>query len=494
MYKISSSSILRIVPLYVRKVADILINNGYEAYLVGGAVRDIVLEREPKDFDIATNAKPEQMTKIFKKTIDTASKFGTIIVVVEDKNGEPFNVEVTTYRIESDYFSGRWPSSVKFTASIKEDLSRRDFTMNALALDMNRLRNKENTFKDLIVDYFGGLDDLNSGIIRAIGNPIERFKEDGLRPIRACRFASELGFKIERNTFKSISEILDIVSQISIERFRDEFLKILYNSPKPSVGIDLLYKSGILKIFIPELMECVGITQPEFHKYDVYRHLLNTVDIAQDNIKLAALFHDIGKARTMRNINGKQVFYQHDIVGAKITENILKRLRLPNSVIKKTVLLVRHHMFYYPSADWRKVKTSGEKLTRSHLKKLSKEKKNIGGWSDSAIRRFIAKVGGIDNINDLIALRIADANSNPKSKFSDVEIEALQTRIAEVIKKDSAFKVSDLNISGDDLKELGIKPGPRMGKILNSLLDEVLDKPELNTKGKLMKLVKNKYI
>ncbi len=485
------------IPEYIQRVADVLLQNGFEAYLVGGSIRDIIIGKLPKDFDIATNAKPEQISRIFPKTVDTAAKFGTIIVVMEDEYSEPHNVEVTTYRVEADYFKGRWPSSVNFATSIKEDLSRRDFTMNALAVNLDLLWKNDAVIDEVLVDFFDGIRDINNKLIRAIGNPIERFREDGLRPIRACRFASQLNFSIEKNTFESIQKVLDIVSQISIERFRDELLKILYDSSKPSIGLDLLRQSGILKIFLPELVKCIDVRQPEFHVDDVYTHILKTVDLAQDEVKLAALFHDIGKPETIRTVNGKTTFYQHDVVGAKITENILKRLKFPKSIIKKTVLLVRYHMFYYPSADWRKQKMHGNTMTRAELEKLDNEiskMKSVGGWSDAAIRRFIARVGGIDNVNDLIKLRLADATANPKSTFSDIEIEALEKRIATILADDATFKVADLDINGKDLQKLGIKPGPQIGNILNSLLDIVIEKPELNKKDKLIDIVKNKLL
>lgn len=479
------------IPLHVKRVGDILISNGYEAYLVGGSVRDLLLVNTPKDFDIATNAYPEEIQELFQRTIATGAKFGTIVVIMDDDHGERYNVEVTTYRSESDYYGGRWPAKVEFAKRIEDDLKRRDFTINALAVNLDLLNKTDAILDEVLVDLFNGVEDLESKLIRAVGDAKERFQEDGLRPVRACRLASQLGFKIESDTFASISSMLSVVQNISIERFRDEFSKLIYGSAKPSYGINLLKDSGILKLFIPELIECIGVTQPEFHTDDVYTHLLKTLDLAQDEIKLAALFHDIGKPRTLSKDEAGSHFFQHDIVSAEMTEEILRRLRYSNKDIEHTVTLVRYHMFYYPSADWRKAQVDNIHqyvFTEKDLEKLENDEQNrtIGGWSDAAIRRFISKVGGVDNINDLIKLRIADATANPKSTFTPVEIEALQRRISKIFEEDAALKIQDLNITGHDLMEIGVEKGPKIGEILTKLLDDVIEDPSLNTKGTLL--------
>ncbi len=496
--KIASIEYLRRnIPDYVQRTGEVLDSNEFEAYLVGGSVRDLLLGKIPSDFDIATNASPQQVESIFPKAIATGAKFGTITVVMEDKMGERHNVEVTTYRSESDYYGGRWPSKVEFTKDIKEDLSRRDFTINALAINLNDFDDQGATFDELIFDIFEGLDDLDNGIIRAVGDPLERFKEDGLRPVRACRLASQLNFKIEEKTFSTIKEVLAIVGQISIERFRDELMKILMKSPKPSKGIRLLYECGILEIFIPELLRCVGVNQPEYHVEDVFDHTLNVVDLAQDEVKLAALFHDIGKPDTYLEDKTGVHFFKHDIVGAEMTKKIMTRLKFSNKEIEQTVNLVRHHMFYYPSADWRKAQNISEDyvLGLEDLEKLEKSMaKVVGGWSDGAVRRFISRVGGINNINDLIKLRIADATANPKSTFSTIEIDALEKRIAHILEQDSVLKITDLVINGDDLKQIGIEDGPTIGAILRELLELVLDDPLLNEKESLLTIVKQKYL
>lgn len=467
-----------LIPDYVINVSNLLIQNGFDSFLVGGSVRDLLINKIPNDFDIATNAYPEEITAIFPKSIPTGAKFGTITVISKDAKGESFDVQVTTYRSEADYVSGRWPAKVEFAKTIEEDLSRRDFTINSIALNLKELNLN-------LVDPFNGINDLNAKLIKAVGNPIERFSEDGLRSVRACRLASQLEFKIEESTFNAIKETLHITKLVSIERFREELLKLLYKSTKPSVGLRLLKESGILNLFIPELLEGINVVQPQFHSDDVFEHSILTVDQAEDSVKLAALFHDIGKPRTKIEDSKGIHFYGHDIVGAQMTKEILKRLKFSNQEIERTEKLVRWHMFYYPSADWRIENGDPENIDYSNLSNDSH------GWSDSAIRRLIINVGGIDAINDLLKLRIADQMSNKKYKFNKEELDALTSRIALVMEKDMALKVTDLDITGEDLKsELNVESGPVMGQILKYLLDKVLDNPMSNKKEDLLNLAK----
>lgn len=470
------------LPEYVLNTSDVLVNHGYKAFLVGGAVKDMLLGVEPKDYDIATNALPEQISKIFPHSVSTNAKFGTILVINSDRKGERYDVEVTTFRSEEDYFGGRWPSKVEFADDITTDLSRRDFTINAMAIDLDNLNDQGSTDHEIIVDPFGGQNDLDAQIIRAVGDPMERFGEDGLRAYRACRLAAILGFTIEEGTFEAIKATLNISKMVSMERVRDELLKLLKYAPKPSVGIELFRTSGLLELFLPELLECINIEQPEWHHDDVYTHSLKTLDLAEDSIKLAALLHDIGKARTKSEDESGIHFYSHDIVGAEMVKVIMERLKFSNSEIKKVSTLVRWHMFYYPSAEWRKENT---------LEIITDQKSSSsGGWSDSAIRRFIANVGE-EFIDDLFKLRIADANANPKSEFDPIEIKALQDRISEVRSKDMALKITDLNITGEDLFEAGIEKGPMMGEVLKHLLEKVIEDPMLNDKEKLLSLSKD---
>lgn len=474
----SISKIKEEIPDYVYRVADKLLDSGFEAFLAGGAVKDLLLGREPKDYDLATDAIPRQVEKIFPGSVATNARFGTVLVIMDDKQGERFDVEVTTYRKEEEYVGGRWPSKVEFTSEIEQDLSRRDFTINAMALNLARINSPSVTTEELLIDPFGGQDDLiKAKRLRAVRDPLERFSEDGLRGYRACRLAAELGFEIDSNTFGAISSTLHIARKISIERVRDELIKLLQYAPKPSVGIELMRESGLLELFLPELLELRGIEQPEWHVEDVYNHSLNTLDMAEDSIKLASLLHDVGKGRTRSEDEKGVHFFSHDVVGAEMTREILTRLRFPKRVVEKTASLVRWHMFYYPSADWRKDNEVDNSLLKSS-----------GGWTDGAIRRFIKNVG-VELIEDLFRLRIADAASNPKSVFNPLEIQALENRISEVRAKEMVLKISDLDISGEDLKGLGIKSGPVMGNILNQLLDRVIDEPFLNERGKLLDIV-----
>jgi poly(A) polymerase/tRNA nucleotidyltransferase (CCA-adding enzyme) len=463
------------IPDYVQKTAKVLIDEGFECYLVGGAVKDIVLGNTPHDYDLATDALPDEMINIFPKSVATGAKFGTILSLTADSKGEIHEVEVTTFRSEAEYVDGRWPSEVEFVVEIDKDLGRRDFTFNAMAIDLS-IVNLEGSEDEQIIevyDPFNGISDLNRKLVRAVGTPLERFKEDGLRAIRACRLASQLEFDIEEETYDAISKSIPVVEMVSMERIRDEFMKILLYSPKPSKGINLLKDTGLLGIFLPELLETVGVEQKINHKYDVYEHSLRTCDIAEDSVKLVALFHDLGKVSTDTK-DGH--FYGHDKVGAEIAGNIMKRLNFSNQEIERAQKLIKNHMFYYP-----------------HVKEdmPEEQKKNIKlhEWTDAAIRRFLRRVGE-ENIEDLFRLRLADAMANPSSEYDPKEISQLQAHISEVLHQDMALKVSDLRISGDDLAQIGVERGPKMGEILDSLLDLVIEDPLQNKKEILLEEAK----
>jgi poly(A) polymerase/tRNA nucleotidyltransferase (CCA-adding enzyme) len=464
-----------LIPDYVCTTAKMLVDEGYECYLVGGAIRDLLLGKEPNDYDIATDALPDEMLNIFPKSVATGAKFGTVLSLTPDRKGEVHEVEVTTFRSEAEYVDGRWPSSVEFVVEIDKDLGRRDFTFNAMAIDLS-LADLDNSDTEQILDIydpFNGITDLNMKLVRAVGTPIERFKEDGLRAFKACRLASQLEFDIEEETLKAISRALPVAEMVSMERIRDEFMKMLLHSPKPSKGINLMKDTGLLAIFLPELLEGVGMEQKLYHVHDVYNHSLATCDIAQDSVKLVALLHDIGKVRTDM---GNGHFYGHDTIGAQMVEEIMRRLKFSKQDIDKASRLVRNHMFFYPHVT-------------SDMESDEKEKILLNEWSDSAVRRFLQRVGE-ENIDDLFKLRLADAMSNTSSEFKPDEIAQLQNHISKVLQEDMALKISDLKITGEDLAQIGIERGPAMGNIFSKLLEMVVEDPLLNTREILLEEAK----
>ncbi len=428
---------------------------GYECYLVGGSVRDLLLGEECGDYDFATNARPDEVMKLFRKVIPTGIKHGTVTILMDG-----LSFEVTTYRADGKYIDGRRPETVSFSSSLEEDVCRRDFTINGLAYNVE---------KELILDYVDGMADIDRRIIRTIGNPDDRFSEDGLRTYRACRFAARLNFVIEEKTFEAITSKLDTAGLVSPERVRDELNKLLA-AEKPSAGIEYMRKSGLLNLFLPELARCYGVSQNRFHVYDVYWHSLCSCDAAPADsliIRLSALLHDIGKVLTRRDPgDGEATFYNHEVIGAKMARRILKRLRYSNDECEKINNLILNHMFHYTEE-----------------------------WSDGAVRRFMRKVG-LENLQDLIALRMADRKGNGSREGLPSQISRLRERIAKAIEEENAISVRDLKINGTVIMEkFRLAPGPVIGKILNALLEDVLDDPAVNTPELLLEkageLVKN---
>nr|MDA3852029.1 CCA tRNA nucleotidyltransferase [Spirochaetaceae bacterium] len=351
-------------PKEIQKIAELLYKAGYDSYLIGGAVRDQLLGKPAKDFDLTTNALPQEVMKLFKRVIPTGLKHGTVTVLM----GE-LSVEVTTYRVDGKYSDGRRPDMIQFTPSIHEDLKRRDFTINSIGYHI---------IDGKMLDPNGGLDDLSRGIIRAIGNPMERFDEDGLRSIRACRFAAQLKFTIDDNTLEGIKNSLNRIPGLSKERIFDELIKIC-KTEKPSVSFILFKVTGILEILLPELFATLGIEQKGVHKYDVFYHSIYSMDgipASEVEIRLAALFHDLGKTVTIqRDADGLITFYNHEKESVKLALKIMKNYRFPNSYIKKISHLIEQHMFHYESC-----------------------------WKDNTLRRFIFRVG-LKNLEDLFLLR-----------------------------------------------------------------------------------------
>lgn len=454
------------IPDILKKMNEIFVQHGYKAYLVGGAVRDMLMGKEPHDWDVTTDATPEQVMSIFRKVIPTGIAHGTVTVHFM-KN----EIEVTTFRTESDYSDGRHPDKVEYTGNIEEDLSRRDFTINAIASYLG---------DGTITDPFHGRDDIKRKVIRTVGNPLERFSEDGLRPVRAVRFSAQLGFEIERETLKAISEpeILKKTSGISLERFRDELLKLM-KSEKPSAGLKLMEESGILDIFIPEFKKCRGCIQGDFrgyHQFDVLDHLFYACDGApasKQNVRLAALFHDIGKPDVKRVIPTPQgdqfTFYNHEAKSQQITKEILFRLKFSNAEIANICHLVVNHMFNYTQ-----------------------------DWTDAAVRRFLAKIQA-ENLEDLYDLRLADiyGMNNAPVRGQDSRtialLNELKDRISKETEKNSVLSLKQLAVNGKDLMKNGISAGKDLGFVLNQLLETVLEDPSQNEKEQLIKIALNIY-
>ncbi|MDR2759767.1 MAG: CCA tRNA nucleotidyltransferase [Spirochaetaceae bacterium] len=436
----------------LKEVAAVFRGQKKKVYLVGGAVRDLFRHHKAQDWDLATDALPEEVMTMFRRVIPTGINHGTVTV-----HYKGHSLEITTFRTESAYTDGRHPDQVRYTAAIEEDLSRRDFTMNALAFALPQ---------GPLVDPFGGQEDIKKRIIRCVGQGEERFREDGLRPLRAVRFAAQLGFEVEPLTLAAIPGALDITARVAPERIRDELDKIIA-AGEPSIAFLLMEKTGLLELLLPELGRCRGIPQKGFHRFDVLDHSLLAGDYsARKNaplqVRLASLFHDIGKPLTRKtDESGIWTFYHHERESARLTRNILTRFRYPHAVIEGVVHLVTEHMFFYEET-----------------------------WSDAAVRRFVIRVGE-DKIRDLLELRKADsyaaAGVEPDGDF----LVPFINRIDGVLAQGRVFSLKDLAVSGKDLQDIGVKPGPRMGIILRELLETVIDDPELNKREKLLEIAKN---
>jgi poly(A) polymerase/tRNA nucleotidyltransferase (CCA-adding enzyme) len=436
-----------IIPPAVLAVAKTLEDAGYEAYLVGGCVRDMFLDKKPKDWDITTNATPEEIQKLYPETF-YENAFGTVGVVSEADDETVRVVEVTPYRTEGEYSDARRPDHVEWATSISDDLKRRDFTANAIAY---RPATGES------VDEHGGQEDLKKKLLRAVGDPGERFKEDALRMMRAVRLSAELGFAIEAETATAIYENADNLKNISKERVRDELVRIL-ETKEPLQALLVAQKLGLLKYIIPELEQGIGIAQNQAHSYDVYEHNMRAMQHAADKewtvvLRLAALLHDIAKPATRVWSDEKKdwTFHGHEVIGAKMTKKILTDLRFSKDLINKVGTLVRWHMFF----------SDPDKVTLS------------------AVRRTIRNVG-VDSINDLLNLRICDRVGTGRPKEQPFRFRKYKSMVDEALR--DPISVGMLAVDGTTLMEkLGEKPGPRIGWILHALLEEVLEDPGLNT-------------
>lgn len=437
------------VPKEVSRVTEALQNKGFQAYLVGGCVRDLVIGKKPKDWDVTTNAKPEEIQAIFSKTF-YENDYGTVGVVNEETTDETLRVvEVTPFRIEGKYSDGRRPDTVHWSDKLEDDLKRRDFTINAIAYDPH---------KGQIVDPHKGQIDVKDKIIRTVGEPVERFSEDYLRMLRAARLSTELGFTINIDTEKAIKDNAKKLSDVSRERVRDEFSKIIM-SDRPMDGAILMERLGVLKEVVPELSIGIGVEQNGDHIYDVWEHNLRALQHSADNgwplhVRIAAMLHDISKPETRRWSKEKDdwTFYGHDVVGGRVAKKIMERLKFSRHEMDVVSKLVRHHLFF----------SDIEKITLS------------------AVRRIVRNVGP-ENVWDLMKVRACDRIGMGRPKEKPYRLRKYEAMIEEAMR--APVSVAMLKIDGGRLMEItDEKPGPRLGFILHALLEETLEDPNLNTK------------
>lgn len=425
-----------------------ILNSSYESYFVGGAVRDMILGYSINDYDITTLATPDEIRETLQmyKTIDIGGSLGTVLARTEN-----FSVDITPFRIEGEYKNYRKPEEVIFSKDVRDDIKRRDFTINAI------LYNGE------FIDYVGGIEDLKNKIIRAIGDPEERIREDALRILRAVRFGSKYDFEIEDGLKSAIISNVSLLKNISYERIRDEFVKILLDK-NVKLGINLLKELHILDIILPEIVETYDYDQnSKYHENNLYHHILNVVGYSPEvlEIRLAALLHDLGKPSTFSmGEDGVAHYYGHEVESSEIARKVLKRFRFSNEIIKNVRILIENHMTFQSV------------------------------MTDRALRRQIRKVGS-DNILNLYDLMVADRLGTMKSRSAD-DIFKRRDRVVELLKEPTS-KPKFLNFGGSDLIEMGFTPGPEFKKILNELTELVLDDPSLNTNEKLRQIVERNY-
>ena len=445
------------LPKQVQFVIQQLEKNGFQSYIVGGCVRDILRKFEPQDWDITTNAKPEEIIKVFPNNFYN-NNFGTVTVLPDSKKTSEKGIEITPFRTEEKYTDKRHPDKIKWAQTIEQDLSRRDFTVNAMAMD----------WELKIIDPFNGQKDLKDKIIRAVGEPDKRFSEDALRLMRVVRFAITLGpnkiWEIEKETKKAIQKKAELLNFISKERIRDELMKIIM-SERGAQGIETLRKLGLLKYIIPELEQGFGIGQNKHHIYQIYQHNILSLEYACQKgfskyVRLSALLHDIGKPKTKQGDGLDSTFYNHEILGAKMANEILQRLRFSKKDIEKIVKLVRYHLFYY----------------------------NVGEVKEASVRKLVREVNP-ENINELLQLRMCDRIGSGVPKAEPYKLRHLRYIIEKV--SEDPVSVKMLKIKGNDIMQiLKISPGPKIGRILDILLSNVLDDPKKNKKQNLEKEIK----
>ena len=440
---------LGIAPPGVLELCERLRSRGKRAWIVGGCVRDTLLGRPAADWDIATDARPKELLSIFPRAIPTGIEHGTVTIVRDGRH-----YEVTTLRGEGTYSDGRRPDWVEFVDDITADLARRDFTVNAIALD---------PLDGKLIDPFDGRGDLRRGLLRAVGDPRERFSEDGLRVLRAARFVATLELALDPATEQAIGATLDTFRKVAAERVRDEWLKAM-KARKPSRAFDVMHRTGILAITCPELLEGVGMEQNKWHSYDVWRHGMECMDACLPGqtdpvLRVAAMLHDVGKprSRAWSDKTRDWTFYDHDRIGAEIAAPIADRLRFSNEERERIVALVRFHLFHYSD------------------------------WTDAAVRRWIRRVGA-NRLEDLYHLNQADVRAKGRDFEPDLTaLAALQAHVARVLAEGTALSTRDLKLNGHDLMSvLGLKPGRIIGEILEALLEEVTGDPSLNEHDRLL--------
>lgn len=470
------------IPSHILEIQKKFTDAGFEIFLVGGCVRDLLQEKKPTDWDLTTNATPEEMLKLFPDGFYD-NQFGTVGIPVPElaETEHKGVVEVTTFRTETGFSDRRHPEKVEWGKTIEEDISRRDFTMNAIALRINILRAsvtsreasnddssrlRSNNIDLEIIDPYNGRQDLQNKLIRAVGDPKQRFKEDALRMMRAIRFAAQLGFEIEEHTLKEITNDAPLITEIANERIRDELFKLLA-SEYPYEGIMLLKNTFLLQYIIPELLEGIGVSQARIgrhHKDDVFTHNVLSLKHCPSKdpvVRFATLIHDIGKPRVQgADENGLVIFYNHEVAGATMAYQIAERLRFSKKDRSKVVKLIRWHMF-----------TVDEKIT------------------DSAVRRFIRRIG-VENVKDMMDLRVGDRLGGGTQTAESWRLKLFKKRVEEQLAP-APFSINDLAIDGNDImQELNMKPGPQIGKLLQTLFEEVDEDLEKNTRDYLLKQVK----
>ena len=445
----------------INDIAAALAKNGYQAFLVGGCLRDLLLKKSPTDWDIATNATPEKIQKIFPDSV-YENKFGTVAVKTESADPALKIIEVTAFRLEGKYTDKRHPDEIKFAKTIEEDLSRRDFTINAIALEINSTKNKNSEIK--LVDPFNGLQDLKNKLIQCVGEPEQRLEEDALRLMRAVRFGAQLNFLIDKKTAQAIKGKSHLLEFIAKERINGELQKLLL-SDKADEGILQLYELNLLKHIWPELEEGIGVGQNKHHIYTIFEHNLKALQYATQKryslaVRVAALLHDIGKSRTKQGDGPNSTFYGHQVVGEKMALRMMDRLHFPKEPTEKVALLIREHMFVY---DPETVTLAG-------------------------VRRLLKRVG-LDNIDDLLKLREADRIGSGVPKAQPYRLRYLQAMIEKV--KTDPIGAKMLKVNGEDVMKIAaIEPSPKVGKILAILLEEVLEDPDKNEKRVLVERIK----